>query len=156
MEGQGRQRILNGSSQVFSIHAYQTKIPWACNSDRVKMMVSKLMKPEIFYITFILLELHRVTVVRDKETEWILSSISCDGITAKLHRWEIKISLKIFRIYYDLLSSIHLTGTFFLNEEWLNYNYTDWQNFNELFKNIVSDYERSKISALNPEEISSL
>lgn len=48
---------------------------------------------------------------RDKETEWILSPISCDGITAKLHRWEIKISLKIFSIYYDRLSSIYITGT---------------------------------------------
>lgn len=74
------------------------------------------MKPEIFYITFILLKLHRVTVLRDKETE-ILSSIGCDGITAKLHRWEIKISLEILRIYYSLLSSIHLTRAFFLNEE---------------------------------------
>lgn len=144
------------TSRVLFIHAYQTRIPWAQNSDRVKMMVSKLMKPEIFYITFILLKLHRVTVVRDKEIEWILSSISCDGITAKLHRWEIKISLKIFRIYYDLLSSIHLTGTFFLIEEWLNYNYIDWQNFNKLCKNTVYDCEWSGISVLNPEEISSL
>lgn len=57
------------TSRVLFIHAYQTRIPWAQNSDRVKMMVSKLMKPEIFYITFILLKLHRVTVVRDKEIE---------------------------------------------------------------------------------------
>lgn len=156
MDWQGKHRIVNGSSQVLSIHAYQTRIPWAHNSDWVKMMVSKLMKPETFYITFILLKLHNITVVRDKETEWILTSISCDGITAKLHRWEIKISLKIFRIYYDLLSSIHLTGTFFLNEEWLNYNYSDWQNFNKLLKNTVSDYEWSGVSALNPEEISCL
>lgn len=57
------------TSRVLFIHAYQTRIPWAQNSDRVKMMVSKLMKAEIFYITFILLKLHRVTVVRDKEIE---------------------------------------------------------------------------------------